>query len=282
MQQLIFTRLPGRHLHHHLAVTRLGPGEVTLAHTHDYPEIFLVTGGRGVHGCNGRELPIGRGELAWVQPADRHYYRTGAGAGLELINLALAPAWWKNFSGLFQPRLAPRRAAGDPRHGHRRLAEAETAALEVILRTWLAEAADSNLWQTEVVARLLRTLVARPEVARGGVAPDWLAKWRADLATGENIGAPLSYWQKRCARSPEHLARTCRRVYGVVPTELISRARVAWVQERLRRGEDKVAALALEAGFQNLGYFYRTFRRIAGATPRTWRREQARDAAVPR
>ena len=114
------------------------------------------------------------------------------------------------------------------------------------------------------------------------MAPDWLAKWRAELATGANIGAPLSYWQKRSGRSPEHLARTCRRVYGLVPTELISRARVAWVQDCLRHGEEKVAALALEAGFQNLGYFYRTFRRIAGATPRAWRRDQARDAAVPR
>jgi len=278
MQRLQFSRLPDRGTHHHLAVTRLGANEVTLAHTHDFPEIFLVTRGHGIHWTNGRELPVGRGELAWVQPADRHYYRTGAGSALELINLALDPAWWKRFSGLYQPRMAPRRIAD----GHRRLGESETAELEAILDAWLTDQTNSNLRQLEVVARLLRTLETRPEAARGGVAPDWLAKWRAELATGANIGAPLSYWQKRSGRSPEHLARTCRRVYGIVPTELISRARVSWVQERLRRGEDKVAALALEAGFQNLGYFYRTFRRIAGATPRAWRRDQARDAAVPR
>lgn len=282
MQRLLFCRLPGRGTHHHLALTRLGPGEVTQLHTHDFPEIFLVTGGCGWHGWNGRELAVRRGELVWVQPADRHCYRTGVGSGLELINLALAPAWWQRFHGLVQPQGAPRRIAGATSGGQRRLGEAETAELEMILGAWLTDHTDSNLRQTEVVARLLRILGTRPEAARDGLAPEWLANWRKELATGENIGAPLSFWQQRSGRSPEHLARTCRRVYGLVPTELINRARVAWVQERLRRGEDKVAALALEAGFQNLGYFYRTFRRIAGATPQTWRRDQVRDAAVPR
>lgn len=112
--------------------------------------------------------------------------------------------------------------------------------------------------------------------------PEWLAAWREELRRGERLGEPVAYWQQRSGRSPEHLARRCRKFFGVPPTEIIARARVAWVQVRLRTGESKVAALALEAGFQNLGYFYRTFRRVTGVTPRAWATGMRADEAVPR
>lgn len=279
---MVFARLSHRHAHHHLAVTRLSPGVVTSGHTHDFPEIFLVVRGAGSHAWNGRELPLVRGTLTWVAPADRHHYRGGAGAGLEFINLALAPRWWADFTRLFRPRLASRPPGKDGPGWSRVLREAETAVLEQEMRTWLVAAPGDPVRLVEVTARLMRCLVAPAPGGRGAAVPEWLQKWSADLAVPALVPEPLAFWQKRSGRSPEHLARSCRRFYGAAPTELINRARVAWVQERLRRGDDKVVAVALEAGFQNLGYFYRTFRRIVGATPQAWRSTQAVDAAVPR
>lgn len=284
MRRLHFARLTDRQAHHHLAITRLSAGQVTFAHTHDFPEIFLVTDGEGVHCWNGRELPVSRGSLAWVEPADRHHYRSGPEKGLEFINLALALWWWRKFARLFRPAMAPaRKASGEPR-GHRRLREVVTATLEHDLRSWLAAAPADPVRLVQLTAALVHALHAPVAAVRGAgvAAPDWLAKWQADLAEPRLVSEPLKFWQKRSGRSPEHLARSCRRFYGAAPTELISRARIAHVQARLRRGESKVAMLAIEAGFQNLGYFYRTFRRIAGSTPRAWLAAQAADAVVPR
>jgi YesN/AraC family two-component response regulator len=69
---------------------------------------------------------------------------------------------------------------------------------------------------------------------------------------------------------------------GVPLSEVLNRARVAWVKDRLRHGEDKIAVLALEAGYQNLGYFYRVFRRLEGCAPRAWLAKHGGPAVVPR
>ena len=282
MQRMLFFRLSNRHMHHHLAVTRLPADGVTQVHTHDFPEIFLVVRGAGVHAWNRRELPLVRGTLALVAPADRHHFFGGSKAGVEFINLAFAPQWWASFMRLFSPRLIPRTPARSGPRWLRVLSEAETATLEQEIRTWLvADPGDPNRL-VQVTAMLMRFLVAPTAVVRGTTVPEWLLKWSADLVVANLTPEPLVFWQKRSGRSPEHLARSCQRFYGAVPTEMISRARIALVQAKLRQGEDKIAALALDAGFQNLGYFYRTFRRIVGVPPRTWLAGQMADAAVPR
>jgi YesN/AraC family two-component response regulator len=54
------------------------------------------------------------------------------------------------------------------------------------------------------------------------------------------------------------------------------------VKAQLRRGEDKIAGLAIDAGYQNLGYFYRVFRRLEGCAPREWLKRYGGAATVPR
>lgn len=282
MQRLFFSRLSNRHTHHHLAATRLRSGEVTYAHSQDFPEIFLVVRGAGIHAWNGRELPLVRGTLTWVSPADRHHFCGGEKAGIEFINLAFAPQWWSGYTKLFRPRLAPKSPVANGPGWHRVLNEAQTSSLEQEIRAWLAAEPSDPSRLVQVTAKMMRYLVAPTTTVRGVKVPEWLERWSADLTVGTLAPEPLAFWQKRSGRSPEHLARSCRRFYGVTPTEMISRARIALVQTRLRQGEEKISALALDAGFQNLGYFYRTFRRIAGVSPRSWLTAQMADAAVPR
>jgi AraC family cel operon transcriptional repressor len=282
MPRLYFARLPNRHTHHHLAATRLSPGQVTFAHTHDFPEIFFVTRGAGIHVWNGRKLPLVRGTVTWIAPADLHYFCGGPKSGIEFINLALASHWGADFARLFRPRLVPNSPVfGGPRW-HCVMNEMETARLEREFGAWVAADPGGPHWLVQMTAMLMRFLVAQPVADRHVTTPEWLVRWSADLAVPKLIPEPLAFWQKRSGRSPEHLARSCRRFYGAVPTEIISRARIALVQTRLRQGEGKIAALALDAGFQNLGYFYRTFRRIVGAPPGVWLAAQMADAAVPR
>lgn len=279
MEMLRFDRLKNRRRDFHLAQTRLLARQASLAHGQDFPEIFLVTAGTGVHHWNGQQLPLGRGALAWVDAKGRHHYEGGEREPLVFINLALAPQWWRRAAALWPAGLG-RRLRGTA--GGQMLTETEAARCERALLGLMTDAVEPELALTTTVAVLLRTLLVPAPGSPAIPPPDWLAAWVAGLQEPGGAVESLGVLQQRSGRSAEHLARSCRRFYGVVPTELINRARVEQVQAALRRDEGKITALALEAGFQNLGYFYRVFRRLVGMTPGAWLAEQGADAAVPR
>jgi AraC family cel operon transcriptional repressor len=290
MRHLVFARLPRRRREHHLAVTRLPAGAETSLHDHDFPELFLVTAGRGLHHCNGREHELPRGLLVGVKPADVHRFRGTADATCQFINLALAPKWWRGFLQLSASAVA--RAWASP-YGHplqRMLDEAAFARCADQFRRLAALPPDDSTGLLAAVATLVGELLApAPPLSPGTAAParaarlpPWLARLCADLHDPGLAAQPLSFWQKRSGCTPEHMARACRRHLDMVPTELINRARIEHVKTRLLRGSEKLAFLADEAGFQNLGYFYRVFRRYTGTTPLAWAAAHQEAAVVPR
>jgi AraC family transcriptional regulator, dual regulator of chb operon len=283
MQFLRFAELGGRVGRHHVAVTRLRPGQRTFEHTHDFVELFLVEEGVGVHCWNGRDLPLRRGALVFVRPEDVHSYRSGSRARLTFVNLAFPADWWRGFLGLMSPPAdLESQIAGDP-PGHVQLAPPETQSCAQALHDLMERGVAEPALLPSVVAQLTGRLLQPTTrwMAAPGV-PDWLVQVLRDFADPELVAKPIAFWQKRAGVSPEHLARTCRRHLGAPPTVLLNRARVELVQTRLRQGEDKIAALALDAGFQNLGFFYRCFRRFAGCTPKEWQARHAAGVTVPR
>lgn len=279
MQRLVFRTLPGRSEHRHIAVTRLATGQGTAPHTHDFVELFLVTDGAGVHHWNGRPDPLAVGDLVFVQASDRHWFTAGENLPLRFINLALAPSWWRVFAKL--PGVALERH--QPRA---RLTDATFVQARSSLEAMLAGDVTDPLALVATVSGLLRGLHT-PTAAPGSAqprrqAPEWLQRVAQDMQGAGLLDRPIAFWQKRCGRSPEHFARACRNCFGVPPTELLNRSRIQRVKARLRGGEDKIAAIALECGYNNLGYFYRVFRRLEGVSPRAWIRSQGDTATVPR
>ncbi len=283
MRSLRFHLLPGRSTQHHVAVTRILSGETTVAHTHDFPECFLVTAGSGRHFWNGHNLPVARGYLVWISARDTHHFQGPRCGTLEIANLALAPSWWRGFASL---------AAWPPPDGsdstaplQRRLPPSEIVTLEWRLQGLFAAGESERHALIETVASIVRLLGCGRASQRNvdAVEPaEWLRRLATEIADSRYINLPLSHWQKRSGRSPEHLARSCRRFFGTTLSELRLRARMEYAKDRLLRTEDKLVIIALEAGFQNLSYFYRVFRRREGCTPQVWRRSHAANVVVPR
>jgi AraC family cel operon transcriptional repressor len=288
MTRLFFHTLAGRRVHHHIAATRVAAGESTFTHTHDFPEFFLMLEGSGIHRWNGVPVPVERGDLTLVLPADVHSFEGGETAPFQLVNLALAPEWWRDFAALAGSWSFPGRPRDAGSARHRRLHAADADACGRHLRGLLATESGDPALLVEAVAVLLRALRSAPAPRGSGPddglagAPDWLQRLVRELQERESTALPLSHWQKRSNRSPEHLARCCRRYLGCTLTELLIRARLERVKADLREGGGKIASVAYDAGFQNLGYFYRTFRRVEGTTPKRWASAHAGGPTVPR
>jgi transcriptional regulator GlxA family with amidase domain len=72
--------------------------------------------------------------------------------------------------------------------------------------------------------------------------------------------------------SPAHLIRTFRATFGETPHRYLQRRRVERAMYLLRATDRSVTDICLDVGFTSLGTFSRTFARIVGEPPSSYRR----------
>jgi AraC-like DNA-binding protein len=80
---------------------------------------------------------------------------------------------------------------------------------------------------------------------------------RSIVNTLESLGYSYAY-----------LCRRFTRRYGISPLQYVLHARMERAKTLLQDGGLKVLAVAAELGYQDVGYFIRTFRKYTGSTPR--------------
>ncbi|MFW5743841.1 MAG: helix-turn-helix transcriptional regulator [Spirochaetota bacterium] len=76
----------------------------------------------------------------------------------------------------------------------------------------------------------------------------------------------------RLGMSYDHQARLFRDAYGITPLQYVSSKRVERAKKLLRDTAEPVAAVAERMGFDDVVYFNRFFRKLAGTTPGAFRR----------
>jgi AraC-like DNA-binding protein len=72
--------------------------------------------------------------------------------------------------------------------------------------------------------------------------------------------------------SPAHFSRSFKRAFGETPHQYLLTRRIERAKHLLCNTSLSVTEISLEVGFQSLGSFSSTFKRIVGSSPRTYRR----------
>ena len=80
---------------------------------------------------------------------------------------------------------------------------------------------------------------------------------------------------RTAAMSEPHFIRSFHTCFGESPHRYLQRRRIERAMFLLRRSQLSVTEICLEVGFSSLGSFCRTFRQVAGKTPRAYRKDGA-------
>ncbi|WP_405425688.1 AraC family transcriptional regulator [Micromonospora sp. NBC_00617] len=167
---------------------------------------------------------------------------------------------------------------------------ADTPAAATI--RWALDEIDSELRQPQLGSRLVAehlALVLLIQVLRLHLArdPQHTSGWLAGLADPVVApalramhGRPAQSWTvdeiaRAASVSRSTLAARFRQVVGVGPLEYLTRWRIELAADRIRRGSDTVAAIALAVGYGSESALSVAFKRVTGVSPRTYRRQVA-------
>jgi len=131
-------------------------------------------------------------------------------------------------------------------------------------------------WIEEFALRLageVFTALGDATVARSPTANDQKRISRALQFIEAHAGEPVGLRDLAAVAcvSPYHFLRSFTRVVGVTPHQFVLQTRIRRAAARLRGSDEPISAVALDAGFNDLSTFNRTFKAAIGVTPTGFR-----------
>jgi AraC-like DNA-binding protein len=266
------------------------------AHTHEFDEMMIVTGGTAIHQYNGETVPMRRGDVFLIPEGQRHGYAMPPGCRMEIINLlfdlsALGIDWGDlaeldGFKSMFAPILkAKKTGAVAPFPPPLRLSPGVLALVSSLINSIESELANeadgyrffAKSYFSKVVGILSR--VANHVPFDEKTEADDLSELAAYLE--ENLGAKIT--PKEMAQfsgvSESHLRRRFQEVYVESPMHYLQRIRIERSMEMLADPSLSITDIACDIGMGDSNYFSRIFRKFNECSPSQYREKLKQDLA---
>jgi AraC family transcriptional regulator len=113
--------------------------------------------------------------------------------------------------------------------------------------------------------------------ALNGFPPGGLARWQARRIIAyieKNLGSKLAIRElaELVSFSKSHFSRAFKRSLGLTPMEYVAKRRVERAKLMMLSTGEQLTYIALACGFADQSHLNRSFRRLVGMSPGTWRR----------
>lgn len=260
-------------------------------HSHDFYEMIYVRRGHGTHFIEGKPFPIRAGDLYVISPREKHHYAP-AGDGLRIVNVLWLPALVQdllradaalsNALQLFYIEPVLRRGKRFSHHLH--LSGSTAYRVEVLLdemkREQASDAPGSHLLLRHLFCALL-VLLSRAHETQKPATPqstpahasqqtiiaraiEYIEAHHASSIKVSDVAAHVALSQSRLSHIfKQHMQR------GII--EYLHEYRLSRICAELLSSDAAVQELAQEAGYSDLRFFHRVFRRHTGCNPTQYR-----------
>jgi AraC family cel operon transcriptional repressor len=255
--------------------------DITVKHTHDFYEIFLITKGKVKHIINDNEQLLDEGTMIFVRPSDIHYYQRHEKDEVELINLAFpkkAIADLFDYLGegfeaerLLESKLPPSTILSST---EKTILKERFEKLQLIP---LSKKSEIRTALRILLAEIMTNYFSKSFWIQRSSVPKWLEETRSEMQQKERFVSGFESMVEISHRSKEHLCRAFKKHYDQTPTEYINDLRLNYSANLLMTTDESIPYISMESGFENLSHYYHLFKKKYNLSPGDFRKQHRKN-----
>ncbi len=274
-----------------LSVSRSVYGETVEEpeHRHDFQELVLIAGGRGVHLFDGERFEISAGDVFFIRSGQSHAYCNME--SLELYTILFFDRILEPFRNEFEalagyhllfhlePNMASeRRVTGSlclPPEILPHAVDAAHGLLQTLRASRPGVRIEARCAFVELLLAIVRNCRIRSESGPGYHRAAEVSRILSYLE--QNFARPLALetLAARFNMSVGNFRRVFHDATGIAPMRYILRLRLDKAAALLAVRDDPLSRIAAEVGFNDSNYFSHQFRRRFGVAPLRYRKRRA-------
>lgn len=258
-------------------------GYYTMAINHMHPEyeLYFLFSGQRSYFIKDRSYPVQAGDLVFIKSGEVHKTTDVGVPEHERIVIYYKEHYFRSLPPELGQLLSTPFLSDTPLL---RLPVHERLHIENILRSLLEELQHAQPGYqlaiqhaaAELLLRTARYLKKNETAPLEHVSPmhekiSEIVRYINDHYA-ERIDLPML--SERFYVSPSHLSRKFKEVTGFSFTDYVNLKRVKEAQRLLQQSELGITEISEQAGFENFSHFGKMFKKIAGLSPREYRKEQ--------
>ncbi|RKN79019.1 AraC family transcriptional regulator [Paenibacillus ginsengarvi] len=270
-------------------INRVSESFELAEHTHEFVEINYVGEGSGFHRIEGLSLPVAKGDVFFLPPGVSHVFRPAHAQPkrkhLIVYNILFSTAFTRKLEPFFADDEAVLRFLRSPYPDQTWLhCQDADGTFQSIVYTLFEEFVRKRpdhlqVMRSEVIRLLLHLRHSQLRTPPAGEpAPlddplehllDRIKERTAEPPAIQELAAEAGLSERQFRRRFE--ART-----GMTYTEYVQKLRMELVCKLLASTSDTIASIAWKAGYKDIKFFNRLFKKLIGATPTEYRKMKAR------
>ncbi len=257
---------------YHLVNTRYAPEDI---HRQDYYEIFLTLGETLPHLVGERLVELKRGSLVLIRPWDIHGYPRMDDRQKYFANLSFSEQTMDQLLLYLSDGFPAKALLEAPMPPTVLLSEEETERLyrrfDALNAVPLEDRPRLKLQARQLILEMMtRHFIHLGETWENRL-PVWLERLCRQMEERQNFAGGAERMLELSGKSRTHLSRTIQRYFHVSLSEYVNDLRLNYIANMLLSSEAPILDLCFEAGFQNVGWFYRLFKRKYRMSPKEFR-----------
>jgi AraC-like DNA-binding protein len=276
--------------------------EALEEHSHEFFEMVYVRSGHGSHILDGTSHPICKGDFYVINPGETHGYAPAPESTLHIVNILWMPSLVEEllradshiFNSALKMLYVEPMLRCETRFAHRLNLSGRTAyRVEVLLdemrREQMAAPPGCELLLRHLFCALLillsrahelQNVKSKPKGLATGISPTQVAVARAITYIEEHSTQRITVSDvaKHAALSPGRLAHVFKAQTGRGIIQYLHEFRIARACSLLLEEGIAVQDAASRAGYTDLRFFHRTFRRQTGCSPTQYKQHFSADS----
>lgn len=250
--------------------------DITVKHTHDFYEIFLIAKGKVKHIINENEQILDEGTMIFMRPSDIHFYQRHEKDEVELINLAFPKKTITELFDYLGEGFEAERLLESKLPPSTILSSTEKTILkerfEKLQLIPLSKKSEIRTALRILLAEIMTNYFSKSFWIQRSSVPKWLEETRSEMQQKEKFVSGFESMVIISHRSKEHLCREFKKHYAQTPTEYINDLRLNYSANLLMTTDESIPYIALESGFENLSHYYHLFKKKYDLSPGDFRK----------